>query len=218
MYNENYQKGVSRLFRCVAYSKQNAFGQAQKVVYQGLSCWSEIPTMSGFRMVVKRLIYKWSRFWKKSRQMGPTVFKFVFFKSDLVSICSTMGMASEWVSNFGPLSPSWGLEAFFAIWKNNYCCTLCCCRLNNTWYCDTSSHTSRWYSTAKIPLHKCAPLKMRLPTIKARPLLMTSWAITCSQHYVLSSSWLMTSSKKAGLERRASIFSRCTYVQQNINR
>ena len=58
--------------------------------------------------------------WLKSRQMAATVFKFVFLKSDLLSICSTMGMASEWVSNFGPLCPSWGLEAFFAIWNNNY--------------------------------------------------------------------------------------------------
>ena len=49
----------------------------------------------------------------------------------------------------------------------------------------TSYHMYRSLSTANILLHKCAPMKMRLPTFQARCLLMTSLAITRSQHYVV---------------------------------
>ena len=43
----------------------------------------------------------------------------------------------------------------------------------------------RLLSTADVPLHNCAPLKIPSPTFYALHILMTSWAITRSQQYKL---------------------------------
>ena len=40
----------------------------------------------------------------------------------------------------------------------------------------------RSFSTPSIPLHNSAPVRICSPTFRARGLLMTSWAITRSQH------------------------------------